>query len=128
MQPLVRGLTWPVVSLVLIGASHLIGEMVRPELHEVIGPAVAMPIYLVAGAWAGFATIRARASLVFGFVGAAILGLLPVGLQFIGFGLIVGRESAAVTTAALLGWLGVFWGGSLGAGIARTLADANDVG
>ncbi|MBI3751941.1 MAG: hypothetical protein HY263_09855 [Chloroflexi bacterium] len=122
MQPLVRGLTWPVVSLVLIGASHLVGEMVRPELHDAIGPAVAMPIYLVAGAWAAFGTIRAGGSISIGLVAAAILGLLPVGLQLIGFGLVLARDPAAVTTAALFGWLGVFWGGSLGMGLARGAA------
>jgi hypothetical protein len=118
MQPLVRGLMWPVISLVVIGATHLVAELIRPELHEAIGPAVAMPIYLVAGAWAGYATIRAGGSVASGFLAAAILGLLPVGLQFVGFGLIAGRDSASVTTAALFGWLGVLWGGSLGSGIA----------
>ena len=124
MRPLVQGLLWPVISLVVIGATHLIAEMVRPELHDAIGPAATMPIYLVAGAWAGFATIRAGGSLGFGFVAAAILGLLPVGLQFVGFGLILARDSAAVTTSASFGWLGVFWGGSLGSGLAQSFTSA----
>ena len=122
MQPLVRGLTWPVISLVVIGATHLVAEMIRPDLHDVIGPAVVMPIYLVGGAWAAYATIRAGGPASYGFVAAAILGLLPLALQFVGFGLILGRDPAAVTTSAFFGWLGVFWGGSLGSGLAQLFA------
>ena len=122
MQPLVRGLTWPVISLVVIGATHLVAEMIRPDLHDVIGPAVVMPIYLVAGAWAGYATIRAGGPIAYGFVAAAILGLLPLVLQFVGFGLMLGRDPAAGTTSAFFGWLGVFWGGSLGSGLAQLFA------
>jgi hypothetical protein len=121
MQSLVRGLMWPVVSLEVLAATHLLAERVRPELRDAIGPAVVMPIYLAAGAWAGYATIRAAGSVGYGFLAAAILGLLPVGLQLVGFGLILGRDSAAVTTAAFFGWLGVFWGGSLGSGLAASL-------
>jgi hypothetical protein len=113
---------WPVISLVAIGATHLVAEMLRPELREAIGPAVAMPIYLVAGALAAFGTIRAGGSVALAFAAGGILGLLPVGLQLIGFGIFVARDSAAVTTAAFFGWLGVFWGGALGSGIARSLA------
>jgi len=128
MQPLVRGLIWPVISLVVIGATHLAGEMVRPELHDAIGPAAVMPIYLVAGAWAAIATIRAGGSIAHGVVAGAILGLLPVALQVVGFGLMLGRDSATVTTAAVFGWLGIFWGGALGSGIARTGATPADLG
>lgn len=126
MSSLVRGLTWPVISLIVIGASHLVGEMVRPELHEAIGPAVTIPIYLVAGAWAAFATMRAGGSIGLGLLAAAFLGLLPVALQFVGFGVILGRDSAVVTTAALFGWLGIFWGGALGAGMARSRSTSSE--
>lgn len=126
MQPLVRGLMWPVISLVAIGATHLVAEMLRPELHDAIGPAVALPIYLVAGALAAFGTIRAGGSAALGFVAGAILGLLPVALQFVGFGMILVRDGGAVATAAFFGWLGVFWGGALGSGIARSLPGAAD--
>jgi hypothetical protein len=128
MQPLVRGLTWPIISLVVIGATHLVAELFRPALHDAVGPAVAMPIYLVAGAWAGIATIRAGGSVAHGFAAGAILGLLPVALQLVGFGVIAGGDAASVATAALFGWLGVFWGGSLGSGIAMSGSMAADAG
>jgi hypothetical protein len=119
MQPLVRGLTWPIISLIAIGATHLLAELVRPELHDVVGPAVVTPIYLVAGAWAAVATIRSGGSIAAGFVAGAVLGLLPAMLQIVGFQVLLGRDSAAATTGAFFGWLGVFWGGALGTGLAQ---------
>ena len=122
MNSLVRGLTWPIVSLLLVGATHLLAEMIRPELQNAITPAVALPIYLVVGGWAAYATIRAGGAFGHGLLAAAILGLLPVALQFVGFGAILGRDSSTVMTSALFGLVAIFWGGALGAGIATGMA------
>lgn len=118
MNALARGLTWPIVSLLVIGATHFMAEALRPSLQAVFVPPVVMPIYLVVGAWAGVAIIRAGGTFVHGLVGGAILGALPVMLQLVGFGMLLGRDSDAVVTAALVGLLGLFWGGSIGSGIA----------
>jgi len=118
MNPLVRGLTWPIVSLLLIGGTHFVAEALRPELATVIVPTAVMPIYLAVGAWAGYRTIGAGGTYVHGVVAGLILGLLPVVLQFVGFGMILGRESAIVTNAAIFGFLGITWGGLLGSGFA----------
>ena len=103
MNPLVRGLTWPVIALLIIGGSHLIAELLRPELEDLIGPAVIMPIHLVAGAWAGYATVRAGGTFIHGLIAGALLGLMPLALQLVGFGLILGRDPDAVTTMAIFG-------------------------
>jgi hypothetical protein len=121
VNALVRGLTWPIVSLLLIGATHFIAEAVRPALQQVFIPPVVMPIYLAVGGWAGFAIVRAGGTFVHGLVGGAVIGALPVALQLVGFGLILGRSGDAVTTAAVFGLLGLFWGGSIGSGIATSL-------
>jgi hypothetical protein len=119
MNPLIRGLTWPIIALLIVGGTHLVAEAVRPELQQLIGPAVLMPIHLVAGGWAAYGTVRAGGTFVHGLVAGAIMGLLPVGLQFVGFGLILGRDPAVTTTLAIFGLFTFFWGGALGAGIAQ---------
>jgi hypothetical protein len=116
-----RAIAWPVLSLLVIGATHLLGEAIRPELHDVVGPAVAMPIYLVVGGWAGFAVVRARATFLHGLLAGAALGLLPAILQIVGFGMLLGYDSASVTTSASFGFIAVLWGGSLGSGVASSL-------
>ena len=119
MNALIRGLTWPIVSVLLVGGTHLVAEMIRPQLQDLIGPAVVMPIHLIAGGWAGYATVRAGGSFVLGLVAGAIIGLLPVALQFVGFGLILGRGADITLSLALFGLFTMFWGGALGAGIAQ---------
>jgi len=118
VNALVRGLTWPIVSLLVIGATHFSAEALRPSLQTVLVPPVVMPIYLIVGGWAGAAVVRAGGTFVHGLIGGAVMGALPVILQVAGFGLILGRSSDAVANAALFGLLALFWGGSIGAGIA----------
>ena len=122
MNPLIRGLTWPVISVLIVGATHLVIEALRPELQDLIGPAVLMPIHLVAGGWAGYATVRAGGTFVHGLVAGAIIGVLPLALNIVGFGLLLGRDSAAVLTIGIFGLFTMFWGGVLGAGIAQAFA------
>jgi hypothetical protein len=118
---LARAIAWPVISLLVIGGTHLLLEALRPELHDVIGPAVVMPIYLVVGGWTAFGVARVGGGYIGGLAAAAIVGLMPAALQLIGFGLLLGRDGSAVTTSALFGLAAMTWGGALGAGIAVSL-------
>ncbi len=127
MTSLVRGLTWPIVTLLVVGGTHLVAEMLRPQLQELIGPAVVMPIHLVAGGWAGYATVRAGGTFVHGLIAGAILGLLPVALQLVGFGLILGRDADTTLSLAVFGLFTIFWGGALGAGIGTSRGLPDDV-
>ena len=120
MNPLVRVLPWPIIVLLLVGGSHFIAEALRPELASAFTPPAVMPIYLIVGLWAGSRTIASGGSVVHGIVAGAVLGILPVILQFVGFGLLLGRDSDVVATSAAFGFLGILWGGILGAGYAQS--------
>ena len=80
MNVLVRGLMWPIISLLVVGGSHFVAEAVWPSLAAFITPPVVMPIHVAAGAWAGLATVRAGGTFVHGILAGAVLGLLPVAL------------------------------------------------
>jgi len=118
---IVRPVLWPVITLLVIGSTHLLAEAIRPALHEVIGPAVVMPIYLAVGAWVALDTARHGRGFVGGLVSAVALGILPVLLQLIGFGTILGRASDEVVNSALFGLFALTWGGAIGAGIGASL-------
>jgi len=118
VNALVRGLTWPVIALLVVGGSHLVAELLRPALQAVITPPVVMPIYLAVGGWGAFATVRAGGSALHGFLAGAILGILPAALQLVGFGIILGRPSDVVATSAMFGFFAMFWGGAIGTGVA----------
>jgi hypothetical protein len=119
-----RAIAWPILTLLVIGGTHLGLEAIRPELHDVIGPAVVMPIYLVIGGWTAFGSARAGGGFVGGLVAAGVLGMMPVVLQVVGFGIVLGRDGGAVTTAALFGLAGITWGGAIGSGLASATAAA----
>jgi hypothetical protein len=118
MNILVKCLIWPVVALLVIGGTHLIAEGIRPQLQDLIGTAVVMPIHLVAGGWAAYMVLRNGGGFVLGLVAGAILGLMPLALQVVGFGLILGRDADVSLTTGIFGLFTIFWGGVLGAGIA----------
>jgi hypothetical protein len=123
MQALVRGLLWPVVTLLVIGTTHLLAEVVRPGLKDVIGPSVVAPIYLAVGAWAALSTRRAGGGWVQGIMAGVVLGFLPLALQMVGFGVLLGRDGDAVLTSGLFGLLAMTWGGAIGSGFAGTLPE-----
>jgi hypothetical protein len=122
VSTMTRAIAWPVITLLVIGGTHLALEAVRPDIHDVLGPAVVMPIYLVVGGWTAFGVARAGGGWIGGLVAGAVLGLMPVALQVVGFGLLLGRDGAVVATSALLGLAGMTWGGALGAGIQASTA------
>ena len=118
MSSMARAIAWPIVTLLVIGATHLGLEAIRPGMHDVIGPPVVMPIYLVIGGWTAFGVARAGGGFVGGLIVAVALGLMPATLQVVGFGILLGRDADAVTTSALFGLAGMTWGGAIGSGIA----------
>ena len=128
MSLMMRAVAWPVLSLLIIGGTHLVAEAIRPALHDVVGPAVALPIYLVVGGWAAFSVVRAGGTFLHGLLAGAFLGLLPAVLQVVGFGVVLGHEAASVTTTALFGFIALVWGGSIGSGIAASLVPGDSVG
>ena len=120
MNILVKCLVWPVIALLFIGGTHLVAEGIRPDLQNLIGPAVVMPIHLVAGGWAAYMVLRNGGGFVLGLVAGAILGLMPLALQVVGFALILGRAADASLTLGIFGLFTIFWGGVLGAAIAAS--------
>jgi len=121
VSSMTRAIAWPILTLLLIGSTHLALEAFRPDLHDAIGPAVVMPIYLVIGGWTAFGAARAGGGFVGGLAAGAVLGLMPAVLQVVGFGILLGRDSGAVTTAGLFGWAGMTWGGAIGSGLGSAI-------
>ena len=127
MARVVRGLVGPIAVLVGIGATHLLAELARPELQTAFTPGALLPIYLVVGAWAGAAMVRAGATVAVGVLAGVAIGLMPVALQYIGFGIILGRDGAAVATSAAVGFLGLVWGAVFGSGLAWSWFKPNEI-
>ncbi|HEX5239766.1 MAG TPA: hypothetical protein VFW20_02095 [Candidatus Limnocylindrales bacterium] len=117
---LLDGLKWPVVALIATGMLHLGAEAARPDLHDDFGPTMVGAILLVYGLWIGYALVGRGLPASSGVVAGAIVGLLPLALDVVGFGLILGRGLDAGLTAGLFGFLVVVFGSLAGAAFAAS--------
>jgi hypothetical protein len=112
-------LIWPIVSLLITGMWHFSVEAIWPDLRNLFVPAVLGPILLSYGAWAGYRTVSAGGNYLVAIAAGAILGLLPLMLDTIGFGLILGRGLDSGSLAGIFGFSMVLFGSLLGGGLAR---------
>jgi hypothetical protein len=120
MDTLVRTLRWPVTALLLTGAMHFVAEALRPDLRTLFTPATLAPILLLYGLWVGFDAARRGRGFVLAIVAGAILGTLPVALDTIGFGILLGRGLETGAVSGAFGWLMIVFGSLAGGGIAMS--------
>jgi hypothetical protein len=113
---LVTVMTWPIVALLITGAWHFTVEAIWPDLKTFFVPAVLGPILLAYGAWAGYAAVRNLGSFVAAVVAGAILGVLPLVLDVVGFGVLLGRGVDTGLLAGIFGFSMVLFGSLLGGG------------
>ena len=113
-----RTLKWPVISLLITGAAHFTLEAIWPDLRNTFVPPVLAPILLAYGAWVGYRAIGAGGTYLHAIIAAAILGILPVLLDIIGFGQILGRGTDAGAHAGVFGFAVIVFGSLIGAGFA----------
>lgn len=118
MDLYVRTLKWPVISLLITGATHFLLEAIWPDLKTTFIPPVLAPILLAYGAWVGYRAIGAGGTYLHAIVAAAILGILPIMLDTIGFGQILGRGTEAGVLAGVFGFAVIVFGALIGAGFA----------
>jgi hypothetical protein len=117
---LVDSLKWPVVALIVTGMVHLAAEAVRPDLKNAFTPYTIGPILLAYGIWVGVRSIDAGASAAAAVAAGFVVGLLPLGLDVVGFGILLDRGVDAGLTAGVFGLLMVAFGSLIGAGYAAS--------
>ena len=117
---LIRTLMWPVIGLLVTGVWHFTIEAIWPDLHTIFVPAVLAPLLLAYGAWVGYRAIGLGAGFVMAIVAGVILGVLPLGLDIVGFGLVLGRGFDPGLLAGIFGMSFIAFGALIGAGVARS--------
>lgn len=118
MAIFVKTLTWPIISLLVTGVTHFTLEAIWPELRNTFIPPVLAPILLAYGLWAGYRAIGAGGTYLHAIVAGIVLGVLPVVLDVVGFGVILGRGIDAGTMAGVFGMAVIVFGSLIGAGFA----------
>ena len=112
---LARTLQWPIAALISTGMVHLAAEAARPDLRNAFTPSTIGPLLLAYGLWIGWSLAGRGVSMVAAVVAGAAVGLLPLGLDVVGFGILLGRGVDAGLTAGMFGFLVVLFGTLAGA-------------
>lgn len=113
-----RTLKWPVISLIITGATHFILEAIWPDLRNTFIAPVLAPILLSYGAWVGYRAIDLGGTYLHAIIAAATLGILPILLDVVGFGVILGRGTEAGVMAGVFGVAVIIFGSLIGSGFA----------
>jgi hypothetical protein len=117
---LVKTLKWPVISLLVTGMLHLLAEMLLPDLKNNFQAPTLAALLVPYGVWVGYKAIQFGAGYVSAIVFGAILGVFPLALQIVGFGMILGRGVQVGLLAGVYGFLMVVFGTLIGSGFASS--------
>jgi hypothetical protein len=121
---LVKTLMWPVISLLLIGGTHFILEALLPALQTIFTPPVIAPIVLSVGIWLGYRAVQNGGNLGHVILAGAIVGILPLVLETVGFGMILGFGNPARFLVGVFGFSMVLFGSLIGGGFALSKGKA----
>ncbi len=126
MELLYRTLKWPVIGLFITGGLHFTAEAIWPDLKTTFIPPVLAPLLLAYGFWVGYRAIQAGGTYLHAILAAAILGILPIMLDIVGFGVILGRGIQSGGLAGIFGFVFIIFGSLIGAGFVLS-GEASDV-
>jgi hypothetical protein len=115
---LAKTLKWPVISLLIVGGTHFAAEAIQPGLRDIFVPAVVAPLLLVFGIWVGYKMVQFGGNYGHVILAGALLGILPVVLDIVGFGMILGRGLEYGMLAGTLGFGMILFGSLVGGGFA----------
>lgn len=121
MQLAWRILKWPVISLVITGALHFTLEAIWPDLQKVFTPSTIGPVVLAYGLWVGYCAIKMGGSYLNAIVLGAVLGILPIVLDVVGFGMLLNRGVTAGELSGIFSWAVIVFGTLIGAGFATAM-------
>lgn len=115
---LVRTLKWPVISLLIVGLTHFVAEIILPDLKNVFLPPVLTPLLLAFGIWVGYKMVQFGGNYGNVILAGAILGVLPVIVEVVGFGILLGRGVSQGVLAGVFGFAMILYGSLIGGGFA----------
>lgn len=113
-----KTLKFPIISIVIVGLLHLIAEAIFPDLKGAFQPPVVAPLLAAFGIWVGYKAVQFGGNYGHVIVCGLILGVLPLILQIVGFGLLLGRGMTAGVLGGIFGLLVVLFGSLIGGGFA----------
>ena len=115
---LVKSLKAPVIALLVIGGTHFVLEALIPDARYFFTPVVVGAILVAVGAWLGYRTAQNGGNVLNAALAGAIMGLLPIMLDIVGFGIILGRGVPQGAQAGVFGFSMTVLGSVIGSVVA----------
>ena len=90
----------------IVGSTHFLAEIILPDFKTIFLPPVLTPSLLAFGVWVGYRMVQSGGNYGTVILAGAILGCLPLIVEVVGFGILLGRGVpqgvlAGVSAAAL---------------------------
>ncbi len=121
---LVKTLKWPFIGMFIAGALHFIVEAIWPDLQGFYTTPVLGLVQFAFGICVGYKTVHNGGNFVMAVLYGALLGLFPLVVNPLSFGLILGRDPHVVLMAGVFGFSMVVFGSLVAGGFAVSMNES----
>ena len=118
---LVKTLKWPFIGVFIAGAFHFAVEAIWPDLQSLYTAPVLGLVQFAFGIWLGYVTIHNGGNFLTAILYGALLGLFPLVVNPLSFGMMLGRSLSATALAGVFGFSMMLFGSLVGGGFAVSI-------
>lgn len=113
-----KTLKWPFIAVFIAGLLHFVLEATLPEIHNFFTPPVLGLVQFSFGLWVGYAAVQNGGRFFTALLYGALLGLFPLLVNPLSFGLILGRDLNTTVLAGVFGFSMIIFGSLVAGGFA----------
>ena len=121
---LIKTLKWPFISMFVAGALHFTVEAIWPDLQSFYTTPLLGLVQFAYGIWVGYKTVHNGGNFLTAILYGALLGLFPLLVNPLSFGMILGRDLRAVMLAGVFGFSMVVFGSLVSGGFAVSMKES----
>ena len=121
---LAKTLKWPFVGVLIAGTLHFAVEAIWPDLQSFYPAPVLGLVQFGFGVVAGYTAIRNGGNFLTAMLYGALLGLFPLVVNPLSFGMILGKSINATLLAGVFGFTVFFWGALVGGGFGMSMKES----
>jgi hypothetical protein len=121
---LIKTLKWPFISILIAGALHFAVEAIWPDLQSFYTTPVLGLVQFAYGIWVGYKTVHNGGNFLTAILYGALLGLFPLVVNPLSFGMILGRNLPSVMLAGVFGFSMIVFGSLVSGGFAVSMNES----
>lgn len=121
---LVKTLKWPFFGVFIAGAFHFVAQAIWPDLQSLYTSPVLGLVQFAFGIWVGYMTVHNGGNFLTAMLYGALLGLFPLVVNPLSFGMILGGSLRATALAGLFGFSMMLFGSLVGGGFATSMNES----